>query len=210
MTAEQLNQLINLLASITLFEMMVAIGLGVSFRDVLQNLPALPQDSPALAIDGGRVVPTLLVAQFLPLCVGLAVRQWRPTPADKLKKPANLLSTLLNLTMLGSILYVQFDMLSAIHLRAFVGMLALVLAGVAAGWLVGGGGGRSAMVMATSVRNVGVSLVIVTTAFPGTGAVLAATAFGIFQTVVMALIALGWGRLVLSRFLGATYVKQPS
>src|SRR5439155_12003541 len=35
MTTDQLNQLINLVASITLFEMMVAIGLGVTFADVL-------------------------------------------------------------------------------------------------------------------------------------------------------------------------------
>jgi BASS family bile acid:Na+ symporter len=303
MTAEQLNQLINLLASITLFEMMVAIGLGVSFRDVLQVatdwrlvgnaalasyvcvpaaavgllilfnaepfvaagflvaavcpgapygppftgmakgnvavsvglmvilagssallaplllavllpfvlqfLPPLPQDGPALAVDGGKVVLTLLAAQFLPLCVGLAVRQWRPTLADRLKKPANLLSLVLNLTLLGLILSVQFDMLIGIPLRGFVGMLALVLAGVAAGWLLGGGGNRSAMVMATSVRNVGVSLVIVTATFPGTRAVVAATAFGLFQTIVMALIALGWGRLAHSCILGETYVKQP-
>ena len=35
MTADQLNLLINILASLTLFEMMVAIGLGVTFADVL-------------------------------------------------------------------------------------------------------------------------------------------------------------------------------
>ena len=303
MTSEQLNQLINLLASITLFEMMVAIGLGVSFHDVLhvatdwrlvgkaalasyvcvpaaavgllillhadpfvaagflvaavcpgapygppftgiargnvavsvglmvilaassallaplllklllpfvlQYLPALPLDSPALAMEGGKVVLTLLVAQFLPLCVGLAVGRWRPTLAGRLRKPANLLSMVLNLTLLGSILYVQFDMLTAIALRGFVGMLALVLAGVGAGCLLGGSGDRSAMVMATSVRNVGVSLVIVTAAFPGTRAVAATTAFALFQTIVMAGIALGWGRLVHAGFLGETYVKQP-
>jgi BASS family bile acid:Na+ symporter len=303
MTTEQLNQLINLLASITLFEMMVAIGLGVSFRDVLlvasdwqlvgkaalasyvcvpaaavgllilfhadpfvaagflvaavcpgapygppftgmakgnvtvsvglmvilagssallapvllqlllpfvlQFLPALPQDSPALIIDVGKIACTLLVAQFLPLCVGLAVRHGRPTLAGRLKKPANLLSMVLNLTLLGLILSVQFDMLLGIPLRGFVGMLALVLAAVAAGWLLGGNGTRSAMVMATSVRNVGVSLVIVTSAFPGSRAVVAATAFALFQTVIMALIALGWGRLVHSFLLGEIYVKQP-
>ena len=163
---------------------------------VLQFLPALPQDSPPLAIDGGKVVLTLLVAQFLPLFLGLAVRQWRSTLADRLKKPANLLSMVLNLTLLGLILTVQFDMLLGIPLRGFVGMLALVLAAVAAGWLLGGNGTRSAMVMATSVRNVGVSLVIVTSAFPGSRAVVAATAFALFQTIVMALIALSWGRLV--------------
>src|SRR5438105_1547955 len=35
LSSEQLNQLINLLASITLLEMMVAIGLGVSIGDLL-------------------------------------------------------------------------------------------------------------------------------------------------------------------------------
>ena len=35
MATDQLNQLINLVASITLFEMMVAIGLGVTFAEVM-------------------------------------------------------------------------------------------------------------------------------------------------------------------------------
>ena len=303
MTTEQLNQLINLLASITLFEMMVAIGLGVSFRDVLQVamdwrlvgravlasyvcvpaaavgllilfnadplvaagflvaavcpgapygppftglakgnvavavglmvilagssallaplllqlllpfmqqfLPAMPPESPALAIDAGKVVLTLLVAQFLPLCVGLALRQWLPIMAGMLKKPANLLSIGLNLTLLGLIFFVQFEMLAGIPLRAFVGMLTLVLAGVAAGWVVGPRGNRSAMVMMTAVRNVGVSLVIVTGVFSGTRAVVAVTAFALFQTIFMAFVALSWGRLVHSHVAGRTYVKQP-
>ena len=292
MTTDQLNQLINIVASITLFEMMVAIGLGVTVADVLRvatdwrlvakaslasyvlvpaaavglliliqadpyvatgflicavcpgapygppftgmakgnvgaavglmvvlagssalaaplllqgllplvlgHLPALPPDSPPLAIDAGKVVTTLMMAQFVPLCLGLALRQWRPTLADRLKKPANLLSMVLNLTTLSLILFAQFDMLIGVPLRGYLGMLALVLAGVAAGWLLGGRGNRSAMVMATSVRNVGVALVIVTAAFAGTRAVAAATAFAMFQTVVMALIAALWGRVASS------------
>jgi bile acid:Na+ symporter, BASS family len=165
---------------------------------VLGFLPALPPDSPPLAIDAGRVVITLMVAQFIPLCLGLALRHWRPTLADRLKRPANLISMVLNLTTLSLILFAQFDMLIGVPLRGYVGMLALVLAGVAAGWLLGGSGNRSAMVMATSVRNVGVALVIVTAAFAGTRAVAAATAFALFQTVVMALIAALWGRLAVS------------
>jgi len=286
---DRLNELTNLVATITLFEMMVAIGLGVTFADllrvavdwrlvskailasyvfvpaaavgllivfqanplvaagflicavcpgapygppftgiakgnvgvsagimvilaassalaaplllqlllpfVLQYLPPLPADSPPLAIDGGKIVVTLLVAQFLPLCAGLGLRQWRPALADRLKKPANRISMVLNLVMLGLILFAQFDMLIGIPLRGYLGMLLLVLAGVAAGWLLGGSGNRSAMVMATSVRNVGVSLVIVMAAFGGTRAVAAATAFGLFQTVVMVLIAVAWGRI---------------
>src|SRR5262245_23227466 len=301
MTTEQLNQLANILASITLFEMMVAIGLGVSIGDVLrvatdwrlvskaalasyvlvpaaaigllvlfqadpyvaagfmivavcpgapygppftglakgnvvtavglmvilagssaliaplllnlllpfvlQFLPPLPADSPALSIDALKVVKTLIIAQFVPLCLGLAVRKWAPRLADRLKKPANLLSALLNLAMFGLIIYVQFDMLIAVPARGFVGMLALVLAGVAAGALLGGRGNRSAMVMATSVRNVGVGLVIVTSAFSGTRAVAATTAFALFQTIVMVLVAVAWGRLGTTRL--ATAAAQP-
>jgi hypothetical protein len=41
------------------------------------------------------------------------------------------------------------------------------------------------------VRNVAVSLVIATASFRGTQAVTAVTAFAVFQTVVMAFVALG-------------------
>jgi BASS family bile acid:Na+ symporter len=292
MTTDQLNRLINALASITLFEMMVAIGLGVTIADVLRVardwklvikaavasyvivpaaavgllivfqanphvaagflicavcpgapygppftgmakgkvgvavglmvvlagssavaappllqglmplvlgfLPALPPDSPPLAIDAAKMVTTLMVAQFLPLCLGVAVRHWRPNLADRLRKPANRISMLLNLTTLGLILFAQIDMLIEVPLRGYVGMLALVLAGVGAGCLLGGAGNRSALVMATSVRNVGVALVIVTGAFAGTRAVAAATAFALFQTIVMALIAAIWGKATAS------------
>jgi BASS family bile acid:Na+ symporter len=292
MTTDQLNQLINLVASITLFELMVAIGLGVTFAElmlvardwklvtktvlasyvfvpaaavgllilfqadpyvasgflicavcpgapygppftgmakgkvgvavglmvvlagssalaaplllhgllpfVLGFLPALPPDSRPLAIDAIKVVTTLMVAQFIPLCLGLGLRHWRPTLADRLKKPANLISIVLNLMTLSLIIFAQFDMLIGVPLRGYIGMAALVLAGVAAGWLLGGSGNASAMVMATSVRNVGVALVIVTSVFGGTRAVGAATAFALFQTVVMALIAAVWGRLASS------------
>jgi hypothetical protein len=40
--------------------------------------------------------------------------------------------------------------------------------------------------------------VIVTAAFGGTRAVAAATAFAIFQTVVMALVAVAWGRMTIT------------
>ena len=187
MTENQLSVLINLLVSITLFEMMVAIGLGVTFADLigvarngrligmaaLANYvcvpaaavgllflfhadaliaagfliaavcPGAPYGPPFTGIAKGNVaravglmailagssallaplllhlllplmsddenvrvnvikmVSTLLIAQFLPLCIGLGIRRWRPALADRLKKPANLLSLALNLLTLG-------------------------------------------------------------------------------------------------------------
>jgi bile acid:Na+ symporter, BASS family len=150
----------------------------------------------SLNVDAAKMVTTLLLTQLLPLCVGLTVRQRRPAVAARLSKPANLLSMVLNLSVIGLVLVVHFQALAAIRLRGFVGMLALVLAALAVGWLLGlpGSGNRKAMAITTSVRNVGVSLVIATSSFPGTPAVTAALAFGLFQTIVMALVALGWSR----------------
>jgi BASS family bile acid:Na+ symporter len=164
---------------------------------LLRLLLPLVSGSQNVEVNALKMVGTLLMAQFLPLCIGLAVRQWWPLLADRLKKPANRLSMVLNLTTLVVIVSAQFEMLMGITPKAFGGMLALVLPSVAAGWLLGGPGrdNRTAMSMATSVRNVGVSLVIATASFPGTRAVTAATAFAIFQTILMALVALAWGWL---------------
>ena len=295
-TESQLNLLINLLAAVTLFEMMVSIGRGVTFADLmgvarngrligmaaLANYvcvpaaavgllllfhadaliaagfliaavcPGAPYGPPFTGIAKGNVaravglmtilagssalvaplllrfllpltsgdehvqinvvkmVSTLIIAQFLPLCIGLAIRHWRPTLADRLKRPGDRLSLALNLVTFGVILTVQWDMLMGIPLRRYFGMLALVLVALGAGWVLGGPGNenRTAMTMATAVRNVGVSLVIATGSFAGTKTVTAATAFAIFQTVVMALVALGWGRL-LAAPTGTTKIAGP-
>jgi bile acid:Na+ symporter, BASS family len=158
-------------------------------------LPFMAGNEP-LKIDAVKMVITLVVSQLLPLCVGMALRQWRPNLAASLQRPARLLSMLLNLSMFGIILLVQFQMLMEVRLRGLVGMFALVLASLVAGWLLGepGTGNRKAMALTTSVRNVAVSLVIATGSFPGTPAVTAALIYAVFQTIVLALLALVWGR----------------
>jgi BASS family bile acid:Na+ symporter len=193
-----IDRLINLLVSITLVEMMVAIGLGVTFTDVaslarnrrlvaqalLANYvgvpaaavgvlllfqaqplaaagiltaavcPGAPYGPPftsmargnvvvavglmlmlagssallaplllhfllplmagdqALHVDVVKMVGTLFLAQLLPLCGGLVMHQWRPLLAAKLRKPASLLSTVLNLLMLAGV-YKLFSLFSA-------------------------------------------------------------------------------------------------
>jgi bile acid:Na+ symporter, BASS family len=159
-------------------------------------LPLMGGDEP-LTVDGGKIVATLLVSQLLPLGAGLYLRQQHPKMADKLVGPFTSLSKLLNLALIAVILAVQFRMLAQIRLTGYVGMLALVTASVAAGWLLGGPGrdGRKTLAITTSVRNVGVGLVIATASFGGTPAVAATTAFALFQTLFMALVALWWGKL---------------
>jgi BASS family bile acid:Na+ symporter len=152
--------------------------------------------------DSARIHPLGLIAllmgsQLLPLFAGLALAKLRPVLAEWLKKPLTKLSTLLNLATFGLILTVQFRILVEIRLAAHLGMLALLMSGILAGWLVGGPGrsNRTAMMMATAVRNAGVAVVIATSHFPGTPVVTAATAFALFQILVMTLVAWACGRI---------------
>jgi BASS family bile acid:Na+ symporter len=163
-------------------------------------LPMVAGNSP-LKIDAARMVKTLLASQLLPLCAGLFVRQWRLALAERLKGPFDRLSVALNFCVFALILAVHFRMLAGIRLMAFAGMSALVIGTFACGWLLGesGSGSRKPMGFSTSVRNVAVSLVIATASFPGTPAVTAALAYGLFQTVVLALVALIWGRFEATR-----------
>jgi bile acid:Na+ symporter, BASS family len=151
----------------------------------------------ALQINVFKMISTLLGAQLLPLCLGLMLRHYRPALAERLRKPASLLSLSLNLFLLTVIILVQFQTLADIHLRGYFGMLCLVVATLLAGRVVAKRAPEDAtksMILTTSVRNVGVSLVIATGSFPGTAAITSATAYAIFQTVFIALVALAWGR----------------
>jgi BASS family bile acid:Na+ symporter len=159
-------------------------------------LPLVAGDTP-LKISVVKMVSTLLGAQLLPLCLGVLLRRQYPALADRLRGPARVLSAALNFLSLAVILFVQFRVLAEIRFISYVGMLSLLIATMVAGALASRWTSeeRKSMVITTAVRNVGVSLVIVTGSFPGTAAITSATVYALFQTIVMVLVALAWGRL---------------
>jgi BASS family bile acid:Na+ symporter len=158
-------------------------------------LPLLSGDE-TLQVDEAKIVATLLATQLFPLGVGLGLRHWRPALAKRLQKPANLASAVLGLATVALILVVQFSLLAEIGWRGWVGMSALLAASWACGWLLGGPGvdNRKALALTTSLRNVGVGLVIVAGNFPNSAALTAVLAYGIFEIVGSLLLSLGWGR----------------
>jgi BASS family bile acid:Na+ symporter len=163
---------------------------------LLSSLLPLVSGNEPVEVDAAGIVGILLVTQLLPLGVGVAVRQWRPLLADRLQKPAILVSKVLNLVAVGFILVAQFQLLTEIRPLAYVGMLALLVASWAAGWLLGGPktDHRKTMTLTTSLRNVGVGLVIATGAFAGTPAVTAVLVYGLFEVLGSLLLALAWAR----------------
>jgi BASS family bile acid:Na+ symporter len=163
---------------------------------LLQVLLPWVSGGEAPRIDLIGMVGALLVTQLLPLLLGLLVRHWRPQLADSLLGPFELVSKILSLSVAGLILATQYPMLAEIRMRGFVGMLILLAASLAIGWLAGGAGSdnRKTMALTTALRNVGVGLVIVTGNFAGTPAVSAALAYGIVEVFGSLLVALWWGR----------------
>ena len=160
-------------------------------------LPLVTTGSETPPIDAAKIVGALFVVQLLPLIAGLMLRHWFPKAALRVLRPANLLSMVLTLALIGLIVVVHFRILLDIPLRGFLGMVALVATALAVGWHLGtpGASNRRAMAITTAVRNVGVALAIAAGSFAGTAAVTATLAFALFQTITVALVALGWGRL---------------
>jgi BASS family bile acid:Na+ symporter len=152
---------------------------------LLQLLLPLAGGGKAAGVDGLKIVRTLAVAQFIPLCAGLAFSTYWPERAKRLLPPCTTISKLLNLTLLVVILAAQFRLLAEIRPTGYLGMLALLIASAVAGWLLGGrdSANRKTLAITTAVRNVGVGLVIAGGSFPGTPAVTFVTAYALVQTL---------------------------
>lgn len=167
----------------------------------LRYLLSLLTPEQPLQVDATKIIVTLLATQLVPLCVGVNLRQWRPKLADRLQKSAVLVSKVLNLLVVVLILFAQCHLLQEIRPRGFLGMFVLLIASWAAGYSLGGPASdtRSAMTLTTSLRNVGVGLVIATGSFAGTPAVTAVLAYGILEILGSLLLAISMRRNLTGR-----------
>jgi len=148
-----------------------------------------------------RMMGTLIGIQLLPLGVGLGIRHFRPGMADRILGPALRLGKVLNVIAIVLVVAAYYDLLLEVRLKGLMGMLLLLMVSLAAGWFLGGRSveNRKTLALTTSLRNVGVGLVIATDAFGGTPAVTAVLAYGIVGIIGSLLIARSWGlRPVLS------------
>jgi BASS family bile acid:Na+ symporter len=190
----------NVAVSVGLMAVLAASSVALAPLLLYLLLP-LTSGGAAVEVDAVRLVGVLLLTQLAPLALGLAVRQWRPRLADRLVKPANLVGKVLNVLAVGVILVAKFPaLIEVLTPTAIVGMSALLVASLAAGWALGGSGrdGRKAMTLTTALRNVGLGLAIASASFAGKPqgdlALTAVIAYGLFEVVGSLLLALAWGR----------------
>ncbi len=143
-----------------------------------------------------RMTGTLVGVQLLPLGVGLGIRHFWPGLAGRALDPARKLGKVLNLGAIALVVAIYYPLMADVKLEGFVGMLLLLAASLAAGWLLGGrdAASRKTLSLTTALRNVAVGLVIATDAFAGTPAETAVLAYGIVGVLGSLLIAWVWGR----------------
>ncbi len=103
--------------------------------------------------------------------------------------------------MVSVVLGVHYKLLAEVRVIGYVGMLILMLVGLAIGWLTGGPNRdiRIAMAESTILRNTGVAVVIASSSFPGTVALPAALVIGLVLTLGALLVALVLHRLSSAR-----------
>ena len=175
--------------------MMVLAGSSVIVAPLLLSvLLPFTTGNGELHVDALRMFGTILVTQLLPLSSGLAVNYWRPDLAARLLKPAVAVGKILNVAVIGLILLTQARQLMEIR---FIGILAMLIwlgISMVLGWSAGGlkDKDRRAVALTTSIRNVGLGVVITTSAFAGTPAVTAVLAYGLVQLLGSFLLALWW------------------
>jgi BASS family bile acid:Na+ symporter len=146
-----------------------------------------------LEIDYIDIARTLLVTQMLPLGLALGIHARAPKVSAWLARPMNSLANVLLLSVVAIVLATQYQTLTAFRLRGWSGMILLLAASLAIGWLCGlpERAARRALLVTTGVRNAAVGLVIVSANFAGTPAVTAVVAYAlvsIFGTLACAFV----------------------
>ena len=148
-------------------------------------------------IDAVEMLGALLAMQLLPLLLGLTVKHRRPQFANRLLRPLEIVSNALNLSVTASSWH-PIPCADGHPDAGFTGMLILLVASLVIGWLAGGPArdNRRALAPTTSLRNVGLGLVLLTGNFADSPAVTAALAYGIVAVLGSLVVALWSARQI--------------
>lgn len=134
-----------------------------------------------LRIDYLAIVQSLLLAQLLPLAVGLWVNHAAPKVGERIAPLLGLVANLALLAVVVLLLVKEYPTLAQIQMRGWFGMFLLLAVSLGIGWLCGGPGSatRKSLAVTTAARNAAVALVIVSANFAGTPAVTAVIAYSV-------------------------------
>jgi BASS family bile acid:Na+ symporter len=138
-----------------------------------------------------QIIKTILVGQFLPLALGLALSSVASSFAPKALAPVRMTTNIFMLVACVLVMVSDYKSLGLFGVKAVVGITVLFVSSALAGWWLGGPGKglRKAVTLNTTIRNVPVAMVIVSGNFAGTPAVSATFVYSLFSTLGTLLLA---------------------
>jgi BASS family bile acid:Na+ symporter len=167
---------------------------------LLRLMLLLTSANTSLTVDVPRVIGMLLLTQLAPLAAGILIRKRAPHVAARLRGPAELLSKVMNSGSIGCILVNHWvnhwQQPGQAHFAGLPAMVALLTVSLAAGYLLGGpgNGSRKTVALTTSLRNIGVSVVVASSHEVGSAALTAVVAYAIVEISGSLVVALWWGQ----------------
>jgi len=123
----------------------------------------LPLLLPGVSVDPLAIAKSLVVLMLVPLAVALLVRANAATFAGRIKPFFDRVSNLSLIALIALITLANLhNVIGVFGTRAILAGLLFLLAGLAAGWLLGGTGreGRTVLALGTSQRNIAAALVV--------------------------------------------------
>jgi bile acid:Na+ symporter, BASS family len=154
----------------------------------------MPSDA---EISANSLLVSLLAFQLVPLLLGIFVGDRAPALAQRLRRPIAIVVIFLVVTLLVLLgRPIGAAVASVYGSRGMFAMLCLVVLSLVTGWILGGRRRefRRTLAIGTALRNIGLALVIATTAFRGTQTSAAVMTYLVIQFAVVTLIGVFFAR----------------
>lgn len=115
-----------------------------------------------------KVAQQVIMAQFIPLGIGIFIREKFPAIADKIGNPLGKIAEILFLGVTLLIVVITFKFVLAINFPSFVAIILMVAASLAIGYFLGGQerDHRHTLALVSGTRNVGLAFLIASLNFP--------------------------------------------
>jgi len=151
----------------------------------------------AMHMPVSRVASIIVMSVLLPLLVGIAIRYFAPTFAERAARPVSLFATILLIVAVLPVLVIATKTILAL---AGTGALACLIlfsvVGVAVGHLLGGPepGDRTILALATGSRHPGIAIALTNINFPEQKAVMAVVFYHLLIGSIVSIPYLSWRR----------------
>jgi BASS family bile acid:Na+ symporter len=148
---------------------------------------ALPKSTEGVVLDPMQIIKTLLIAQLIPISVGMTIRQLSPKWAERLLKFVPKIGQFGLIVGVGLLLAKDTKQILSIGLLPHLVMAIMVIGSIFIGdWILIGetDDNRRSLAVSTAIRNVPLAFLIASENFPDTVVAPVALLFGVFTMVI--------------------------